>query len=98
MGQSKKTEQLTIAATRREKTGKGYARKLRRAEQLPGVILDRGKSTAIELDPRLLGKVWKSGKRFVLQLDGEAHKARLHDVQIDAVKRTPLHVDIMYER
>ena len=98
MGQSEKTGQLTIAATRREKTGKGYARQLRRAEQLPGVILERGKSTAIELDPKLLGKVWQGGKRFVLQLDGKAHQARLHDVQIDAVKRTPLHVDIMYER
>lgn len=98
MEQSNDTQQLTIAATRRVKTGKGYARKLRRAAKLPGIILERGKSTAIELDPKLLGKVWQSGKRFVLQLDGSAHQARLHDVQIDAVKRTPLHVDIMYER
>lgn len=98
MEQSEKMEQLTIAATRREKTGKGYARKLRRSERLPGVILDRGKSIAIELNPKLLGKVWQSGKRFVLQLDGKEHKARVHEVQIDAVKRTPLHVDIMYER
>ncbi len=98
MEQSEAAEQLTIAATRREKTGKGYARKLRRANKLPGVILAQGKSTAIELDPKLLGKVWQGGKRFVLQLDGEEQRARLHDVQIDAVKRTPLHVDIMYER
>ena len=98
MSQAEKTELLTIAATRREKTGKGYARKLRRAEKLPGVVLERGKSMAIELDPKLLGKVWQRGKRFVLQLDGKEHKARVHEVQIDAVKRTPLHVDIMYER
>ena len=93
-----KKELITIAATRREQTGKGYARKLRRAARLPGIVLDRGKSTAVELDPKLLGKVWQSGKRFVLQLDGEKHNAVLKDVQIDAVKRTPLHVDIAYER
>ena len=98
MAQDKQNELLTIAAVRREKTGKGYARKLRRAARLPGVILDRGKREAIELDPKLLGKVWQSGKRFVLQLDGKEHKALLQAVQIDAVKRTPLHVDIMYER
>ena len=98
MAQQEKPALMTIAATRREQTGKGYARKLRRADKLPGVVLDRGKSTAIELDPKLLGKVWQSGKRFVLQLDGETHNALLHEVQIDAVKRTPLHVDIMYVR
>lgn len=89
---------ITIAATRREQTGKGYARKLRRAARLPGVVLERGQSTAIELDPKLLGKVWQRGKRFVLQLDGKARNAVLKDVQIDAVKRTPLHVDVMYEQ
>ena len=98
MAQDDKSELMTIAATRRQRTGKGYARKLRRAEKLPGVVLDRGKSTAVELDPKLLGKVWQGDKRFVLQLDGETHNALLHDVQIDAVKRTPLHVDIMYVR
>ncbi len=98
MEQSGKTELMTIVATRREGTGKGYARKLRQADKLPAVVLERGESTAIELDPKLLAKVWQSGRRFILQLDGATHNALLHEVQIDAVKRTPLHADIMYEQ
>lgn len=88
--------QLVVEAALRERTGKGYARKLRRAAKIPAVIIGGGKSVAIELNPKLLAKIWQTDKRFVLDLAGEQRPALLKEVQIDAVKRTLLHADIMY--
>lgn len=97
-GGAEAQSRLVIEAVRRTGTGKGYARKLRRADKIPGIVLDRGQSTPVELNPKMLGKVWQSaGKKFILQLGDERRDAILKDVQIDVVRRNPLHVDIMYE-
>ena len=87
----------TIEAETRQATGKGVARKLRRADKIPAVIVSPGKpSTSISLNPRLLGKVWGSSRRrFTLALDGKNLPAKLHAVQVDPVRRVPLHADIM---
>lgn len=87
---------VVIEAALREQTGKSYARKLRRAAKIPAVVIGEGKSVAIELNPKPLAKVWQTDKRFILDLAGEQRPALLKDVQIDAVKRTLLHADIMY--
>lgn len=88
--------QPVVEAALREQTGKGYARKLRRIDKIPAVIIGGGKSVTIELNPKPLAKIWQTDKRFVLDLAGEKRPALLKDVQIDTVKRTLLHADIMY--
>lgn len=85
-----------IEAEARQSTGKGVARRLRRADKIPAVIVTPGKeSTPISLNPKLLGKVWGSDRQFTLTLGGKQLAAKLHAVQIDPVRRIPLHADIM---
>jgi len=85
-----------IEAETRPATGKGVARKLRLADKIPAVIVSPGKaSRSISLNPKLLGKVWGSDRQFTLALDGKQLPAKLHAVQIDPVRRVPLHADIM---
>ena len=85
-----------IEAETRQATGKGVARKLRRADKIPAVIVSAGKeSKPISLNPKLLSKVWGGDRQFTLSLDGKQLTAKLHEVQIDPVRRIPLHADIM---
>ena len=89
------SEQIKIEGRLRDWTGKGPARRLRATGWIPGVIIGQGKSTSIELDPKWLSKAWKSeNKEFELDLNGEVKKARIHELQINPVKRTALHVDL----
>jgi large subunit ribosomal protein L25 len=88
---------IAIAATKREKKGKGYARKLRAQGKIPANIIGAGKSTPIELESKLLAKAWKDNERmFDLDLEGQKKSVRIHELQIDPVKRYPLHVDLVY--
>ncbi len=89
--------QITIEASRRTETGKSYTNKLRRAGKVPAVLLDKGKSSFIEMDPKYLSKAWKSGERkFNLVLDGKTALVKIHELQVDPVRRHCLHVDLMY--
>lgn len=91
------TTQLTIQATTRTGTGKSYTHKLRRAGKVPAVLLEKGKSTLLELDPKYLSKAWKSGERkFNLDFNGKTATVKIHELQVDPVKRTCVHVDLMY--
>ena len=87
---------LTVDGNPRSKTGKGYARQLRRAGKIPAVILEKGKSTPIELDSKLLPKIYKNGRVFNLNLEGASKQVKIHEVQVDPKKRTAKHVDLMY--
>lgn len=87
---------VTIEAAVREQTGKEYARKLRKAGKIPANLIEKGKSTSLELDPKWLGKAYKDGKQFNLVLNGETKLVKIQEVQLDAVKRMPLHVDLMF--
>lgn len=90
------TMQVTIEASRRTGTGKGYNHKLRRSGKVPAVLLDKGKSTLLELDPKLLPKAWKSGDRkFDMVLEGKTTKVKIHELQVDPVKRYCVHVDLI---
>jgi large subunit ribosomal protein L25 len=90
-------ELITIEATRRTKTGKGHNRKLRLTGKIPGVLLKNGKAESLELDPKWLSKAYKEcGNKFNLVLDGETKLVYVKDVQLDHVRRQPLHVDLMY--
>lgn len=90
------SEQLTIEATIRTGTGKSYTHKLRAAGKVPAVLLEKGKSTLLELDPKLLSKAWKNNDRkFNMVLDGKTTTVKIQELQVDPVKRHCLHVDLM---
>jgi len=90
------SELITIEASKREKTGKGHNHKLRAAGKIPANLLEKGKSTLIELDPKLLPKAWKSeGRAFNLSLGGVVTKVKIQELQIDPIKRFALHVDLI---
>ncbi len=88
---------ITIDAKQREKAGKNHCRKLRATGKIPAILLNKGKSTAIELDPKWLSKAWKADKKFSLNLDGVAKMVVIKELQVDPVTRTALHVDLMYD-
>jgi ribosomal protein L25 (general stress protein Ctc) len=90
------TIEFTIEASHRTGTGKGYNNKLRRGGKVPAVFLNNGKSTLLELDPKLLPKAWKQGgRKFNMVLDGKTTPVKIHELQVDPVKRFCLHVDLM---
>lgn len=87
---------VSIEAALRTGTGKSYTRKLRNAGKIPAVMLEAGKATNLELDPKLLSKAWKSGgRKFDLVLGGKTIAVKIQELQLDPVKRTALHVDLM---
>ena len=91
---TEKTDLLTIEGFLRVGTGKGYNRKIRKRNLIPGSISDKGKATSIELDPKLLSKVWKNGKSFLLKLESKLQKVYIEELQVSVLKREALHVDL----
>ncbi|TWW09587.1 hypothetical protein E3A20_12810 [Planctomyces bekefii] len=93
---SDKTSDVTIVAAKRQAIGKSAIAKIRRAGLMPAVLNHKGQSTAIEFDPKLLSKAWKSGRQFNLTLDGSTKRVKITELQVHPVKRLPLHVDLTY--
>lgn len=88
--------EVTIEANLRTAKGKSYTRKLRRAGKVPAVLLENGKSTLLELDPKFVSKAWKLGERkFNMLLDGKSTPVRIHELQVDPVKRHCVHLDLI---
>ena len=89
---------VVIKAVTRQSTGKSYCRKLRKKGKIPGNLLQGTKSTPIELESKLLSKAWQSGKVFMMETeqDSELRRVRIQELQINPIKRTPVHVDVMY--
>jgi large subunit ribosomal protein L25 len=88
--------EVTIEGTARNASGKGHARKLRRAGKVPAVLNGGGKTTMLALDPKLLSKAWLGGKVFNLSFNGQSQRVQITELQIDPVKRLALHVDLAY--
>lgn len=88
-----------ITAKARPTGGKGAARSVRRAGEVPGVIYGGGQmeTTTISLDANELWKTITKGRFlstvFEIDVDGTKTKAIPRDVQLDPVKDLPLHVD-----
>ncbi len=93
------TEKVVFRARRRDETGKGVARKLRRESRLPAVLYGP------HIDPvpldmetkgvlKILRKASEEVRIWDLELEGEEpHKVIIRDVQIHPISREPLHVD-----
>jgi large subunit ribosomal protein L25 len=93
-----------LVAEIREATGKGVARKLRSAGQLPAVVYGRGRpSLAVRLDPRALERVLRSseaGLNTLIDLrvkgheGGAARVVLVKELQRDPVRGGFLHADL----
>jgi len=85
---------------KRDQTGKGVGRRLRRAGQLPAVLYGNGTTLAIVLAEKDLKHIRQSeaGENTTLDLTiagdtSESCQAILREVQIDPVSRALLHAD-----
>jgi len=87
---------ITIEASVRKEKGKSSNRKLRKSGRIPAVLLDKGSSTLLDLDPKWLHRAYQGERKFHLTLNGETKLVKIHEVQIHPIKRNPLHVDLMY--
>lgn len=95
------TTTITMPAERREGTGKGPARALRRAEKVPGIIYGgRQEPQKIALPLKETRTQVLTNARFfssVIELDfgGETVRVLPREAQLDPVTDIPLHVDFM---
>jgi large subunit ribosomal protein L25 len=95
------TEVTTLAATLRDRAGKGAARATRRAGSVPAVIYGAKQApVCIAIEPKLLwAEMHKSGfttKLFEIDLgEGGKHRCLARDVQLHPVTDKPLHVDFL---
>jgi len=93
-------ETVKLVVHKRDQAGKGVARRLRRAGQLPAVVYGNGSTLAIALAEKDLAKIRQSeaGENTILDftIEGdtsESCQAILREVQIDPVSRALLHAD-----
>ena len=93
-------ETVQLVVQQRHQAGKGVARRLRRAGQLPAVVYGHGTTVPIALDAKELLSIQQSeaGENTILDLviEGESLEncqAILREVQIDPVSDTLLHAD-----
>jgi large subunit ribosomal protein L25 len=93
-------EMVTLVVHKRDQAGKGVARRLRRAGQLPAVLYGNGPTLAIALAEKDLVHIRQSeaGENTILDFTiagdtPESCQAILREVQIDPVSRTLLHAD-----
>lgn len=86
---------VTIQGFKRENTGKGYCRKLRKQERTPANLLGVSKEESLlELDSKWLSKAWQNGRKFNLKLSDKEVTVSIKELQISPVSRQALHVDL----
>ncbi|HWR59161.1 MAG TPA: 50S ribosomal protein L25 [Thermodesulfovibrionales bacterium] len=91
-------ERITLRAEKREKSGKGVARSLRRAGIVPAVLYRGGGSTPITINKKeLAGFIHHTaGEQVMVNIqfaDGENRLALMKDYQVDPLKGELLHTD-----
>lgn len=79
-----------------DEKGKNFCHRLRSTGEIPANLMDKAKSVPIVVEGKMLSTAWKNGKTFQLELDGGLKTVSIKELQIDPVKRTALHVDLMY--
>jgi large subunit ribosomal protein L25 len=92
-------EAPVLRASRRTRSGKGVARKIRAAGMIPAVLYGGGENIPLSLQPQELLKILTSGENTIFQLEidgdaGEDRKAIVRDLQRDPLKETLLHADL----
>jgi large subunit ribosomal protein L25 len=93
-------ETVKLVVQQRHQAGKGVARRLRRAGQLPAVVYGHGTTVPIALNEKDLLSIQQSeaGENTILDLmiEGESPEncqAILREVQMNPVSSAPLHAD-----
>lgn len=95
------SEQSEIAASRRDRAGKGAARAVRREGLVPAVVYGENKEPSmISLDPRVVMKGLVQGHFYntvySIKIEGgDTERALARDVQFHPVTDDPLHVDFL---
>jgi len=95
------SEQSEIAASKRDRAGKGAARAVRREGLVPAVVYGENKEpTMISLDPRVIMKGLVQGHFYntvyTINVEGGSKEQALaRDVQFHPVSDEPLHVDFL---
>lgn len=92
---------ITIQASKRERSGKGYARTLRRAEKIPAVVYGHGyEPVSITLDGNVLNKMFKPGNEdaaeyqlFLLQIESGGALIE-KQVMVKKIQRHPMQQNI----
>ncbi len=92
---------IQLNGSRRERLGKGGARKARAAGQIPGVLYGHGETpVAVALDLREFQTAMrghKGGNALVnLKLDSGEFTALIRDAQYDPLSRAVLHLDFQH--
>jgi large subunit ribosomal protein L25 len=91
---------VALKVEKREKSGTGQARELRRAKRIPAIIYG-GKQEPLNVSLNLnelktaYMKGWFTSRLINLELDGKQIAALPKEVQVDPVSDQPLHVDFM---
>lgn len=93
-----KMEKISIQAEKREGSGKGAARSLRRAGKVPATLYRAGQALSIQLSRKELSKLINSvaGEQVMVDLqfaDGDKKLALLKDFQVDPIRSELLHTD-----
>lgn len=93
-------ENVTLAAERRDRAGKGAARATRRSDRVPGVIYgDKKPPLLISVEQRALERVANKESFFArlatVTVDGESHRVLPREVQLDPVKDRAIHCDFL---
>lgn len=91
---------LTLAAEKRTEFGKGAARRARAAHKIPAVLYGHGADPLHVLLPGhdTMMAVKHSNALLTIDVDGEKHSAIAKDVQVDAVKQSIDHIDLLLVR
>jgi len=93
--------EVKLVATARTEFGKGAARRLRRAHQIPAVLYGHGTEpvhVALPGHETMLAVKGAANALFEIQLDGKPVLALAKDVQRDPVKNVIEHVDLLIVR
>jgi large subunit ribosomal protein L25 len=91
-------ERITLNAEKREETGKGAARSLRRQDMIPAILYRGGGSVPIKVSKKEIVNFINTtaGEQVMVTLqfkDGENKLALMKDFQVDPTKRELLHAD-----
>jgi large subunit ribosomal protein L25 len=92
-------EAPVLRGWRRDRSGKGVARKIRAKGLIPAVLYGGGDSISLSLQPKELLKILSAGENtiFRLELDGEAGEDRqaiVRNLQRHPIKDMVLHADL----
>ncbi|MFZ0820103.1 MAG: 50S ribosomal protein L25 [Candidatus Acidiferrales bacterium] len=93
-------QQINVEATRRDNRGKNAARRLRVAGQVPAILYGgKGEAEALSVNTKQVSTILRSQSGhntiFTLKLAGGDQQAIVKDLQVDPVKGTLIHVDLL---